>query len=68
MTIERNQNEVIIKVPASIGIEEVQGLIDYLTYKIAVSKSKAKQSAIDELAREANKNWWERNKDKLMPS
>jgi hypothetical protein len=30
-----------------------------------VGKSKAKQEQIDELAKEVNKGWWERNKDRF---
>lgn len=35
--------------------------VDYLEYQEAISESKAKQEDIDELAREVNKKWWEKN-------
>ena len=66
MTIERTASEIIIKIPATVEMEEIQRLLDYLDYKAAASASKAKQEDIDQLAREVNKSWWENNKDKFL--
>lgn len=66
MTIERTDKEIIIKLPATTSTEDVQRLLDYLSYKTAVDNSKAKQDEVDQLAREVNKGWWEANKDKLL--
>lgn len=66
MTIERTDKEIIIKIPAVTGMEDIQQLVDYLNYKVAVATSNAKQEQVDQLAKEVNKNWWEANKDKLL--
>ena len=66
MTIERTESEIIIKIPATVDMEEIQRLLDYLGYKTAVSASKAKQEVIDQLAKEVNKSCWENNKDKFL--
>lgn len=42
MVIERNNKEVIIRLPACVNTEGLQTLIDYLSYKEATAKSKAK--------------------------
>jgi hypothetical protein len=68
MTIKRTDNQIIITLPASVDLEGVQRLINYLLYKEATKDSKANQEDIDELAREANKKWWEENKDRFLPS
>lgn len=68
MTVQRTDNEIIIKLPASMDVEEIQRLINYLAYKEAVKNSKATQEQIDELASDVNKQWWAENKDKFLPS
>lgn len=63
MQIERTEDEIIIRLPASTDISGVQRLLDLLKYRTTVAKSKASQLQIDELAREAKREWWEQNKD-----
>ncbi len=67
MTIQRLDNKIIITLPASKDLEGVQRLINFLHYKEATKDSKAKQEEVDELAREANKQWWEENKHRFLP-
>ncbi|HQW16902.1 MAG: hypothetical protein ACO1G4_01465 [Bacteroidota bacterium] len=66
MLIERTNKEIIIRLPSNVDTEGLQRLIDFLTYKEATSKSKAKQSEVDKLAKEAKKGWWKRNRSKLI--
>ena len=65
MTIERANNEIIIRLPDTVDVEHVQRLLNYLIYQEATSKSEAKQEDIDALARDANRGWWERNKHRF---
>ncbi len=67
MTIERIDNQIIIKLPGTVDLEGVQRLINYLLYKEATKDSKAKQEDVDALAREVNKQWWEKNKHRFLP-
>ena len=46
MTIQRVDNQIIITLPASIDLEGVQRLINYLLYKEATKDSKAKQEDV----------------------
>lgn len=66
MTIERTSKEVIIRLPSHVDTSGLQRLIDYLSYKEATSKSKAKQSDVDALSKEIKKNWWAKNKPRLV--
>ncbi len=66
MTIERTSTEVIIRLPSYVDIEGLQRLIDYLTYKEATSKSEAKQSDVDDLAKEVKAGWWKKNRSRLI--
>ena len=68
MLIERTNNELIIRLPSYVDIEGVQRLIDYLSYKEATAKSKAKQSDVDKLAKQVKKGWWDKNKSRLIKS
>jgi len=50
MLIERNNNEIVIKISSDIlPISELQQLLDYLRYKEISKTSKAKKSDLKEL-------------------
>ncbi len=66
MIIERTNKEILIRIPNSIDVEGAQRIIDYIRYQEATSKTQAKQSDVDKLAKEINKNWWKKNKDTFL--
>jgi hypothetical protein len=66
MLIERTSKEVIIRLPSYVDTNGLQRLVDYLSYKEATSKSKAKQSDVDALAKEAKTGWWAKNRSRLI--
>ncbi len=61
MVIERTSKEVIIRLPSYVDTNGLQRLVDYLTYKEATAKSRAKQSDVDALSKEAKTGWWAKN-------
>lgn len=66
MVIERTSKEVIIRLPSYIDTKGLQRLVDYLTYKEATAKSKAKQSDVDTLAAEVKQGWWKNNRSRIV--
>lgn len=66
MIIERTKSEIVIRVSSKANTFGLQRLMDYLRYQELTASSKAKQSDIDKLAREVNKNWWKKNKHKFI--
>ncbi len=66
MVIERTNKEVIIRLPSYVDTKGLQRLVDYLTYKEATAKSKARQSDVDTLAKEAKKGWWANNRSRFV--
>ena len=66
MIIEKTLTEVIIRLPANVSVEGVERLLDYLTYQEAIAGSLATPDQIDTLAADVNRQWWERNKDRLL--
>ena len=66
MTIERTSKEVIIRLPSYVSTDGLQRLVDYLTYKEATAKSKAKQTDVDALAKEVKKGWWTKNRSRII--
>jgi len=54
MIVERINNEILVRLSAQTNISDLQDMLDYLEYKELVSKSKAKQSDIDDLAKQVN--------------
>lgn len=66
MQIERKDNEILIRVSADADLVGLQRLLDYVQFREIASKSKASQKEIDELAREAKSDWWEKNKHRFL--
>jgi hypothetical protein len=66
MLIERTSKEVIIRLPSYVDTNGLQRLVDYLSYKEATAKSKAKQSDVDALAKEVKTGWWAKNRSRLI--
>ena len=66
MLIERTSNEVIIRLPSYVDTEGLQKLVDFLSYKEATAKSKAKQSEVDKLSKEVKKGWWKKNSNRFI--
>jgi len=65
MTIERTENEIIIRLSPDLDVSDIQRMLDYLSYKQTIQGSKATQKDIDELAKEVKKGWWEKNKHRF---
>ncbi len=61
MTIERNREEIIIRIPSNFNIDDLQDLTDLIQYKEITRGSKANQSDVDSLVREIKKGRWENN-------
>ena len=68
MTIESKGGEIIIRISSDVDLREIQKSLDYIRYKELVSKSTANQADIDKLAAEENQGWWDRNKQKYIPT
>ena len=67
MIIERTESEIIIRVSSKVNTFGLQRLVDYLKYQELTASSNAQQPDIDELAREVNKDWWNKNKQRFLP-
>ena len=66
MTIERGNNELILRLPLFISFEAIQRTVDLLSLKEATALSVAPQASIDNLAKEANKGWWANNRNRYI--
>jgi hypothetical protein len=66
MIIERTKNEIIIRLPRDINIDELQDMNDWFQYKEITRKSKAKQEDIDALVKQIKKGRWNKRKEVLI--
>jgi len=55
MILERTQSEIVVRLPLTVDLSELQEMLDYFKYKDATSQTKALQSDADDLAVLANK-------------
>lgn len=64
MTVERINNEILVRLSASIDLSELQNILDFLKYKENTAISKATQKDVDELTKSVNNAIWEKFKKK----
>jgi hypothetical protein len=58
MIIERTGNEIIIRLPGDMNIDDLQDMKDWFQYQELTRKSKAKQSDVDALVDKIKKGRW----------
>jgi len=66
MVVERVKNEVIIRLPSFMNVESMQRTIDLISLKESTARSVATQDDINLLAKEANKGWWAKNRERYI--
>lgn len=66
MEIERTEDSIIVKVPKTVNVENLQKVIDYLRYQEATAESQASQEEVDKLANESKVNWWKENEYRFL--
>ena len=66
LTVRRENETIMISVPASINNTYVEQLLDYLSVKSIASESQATDEQIIELADEINQSWWQTNKQRFI--
>lgn len=66
MIIERVNNEIIIRLPGDINIDELQDMTDWFQYMEITRKSKAKQSDVDTLISQIKKGRWDKRRSSLI--
>ena len=64
MILERTSTEILVRLPLSIDLSELQNMLDYLKYKELSASSKAKQSEVDAISVTVNKSIWTKMKEK----
>ncbi|MCE7058978.1 hypothetical protein [Dyadobacter sp. CY343] len=58
MVIERTDKEVIIRLPATVDIEDLQEFVHFARYKELTSKFRVDQEEVDDMASSINASWW----------
>lgn len=66
MRIERINNEIIIRLPGDMNIDELQDMTDWFQYMETTRKSKAKQADVDALVNQIKKGRWNKRKSMLI--
>jgi hypothetical protein len=64
--VERTNEAIVIKLPLDTQATDIQWVLNFFEYVDLAGKSYAKQEDIDDLAREANKDWWNENKNRFL--
>ncbi|NEN25557.1 hypothetical protein G3O08_18855 [Cryomorpha ignava] len=64
MKVERTKDEIVIRLPSSIDLSELQDMLDYLKYRELTASSNAKQEDVDKLAKAVNSTMWKKIREK----
>ena len=68
MLIERQNDEIVIRLPASLlDIREIQRLVDYFRFVESNAKNQGTEEEAAGLAREVEATWWKENKHRFLP-
>lgn len=67
MLIERQNNEIVIRLPDSLlAIEEVQRLVDYFRFLESNIQNQGSEEQAADLARQVDTRWWKENKQRFL--
>lgn len=66
MVIERHNEKIIIEPLSSINMNAVQKVIDYINALELVSQNEGTEEQAAELAREVNRDWWQKNRRRFV--
>jgi len=66
MTVERIEDEVIIRLPKFMNFEAIQRTIDLLSLQEATALSEATQDDVDLLSKEVKEGWWAKNRERYI--
>ncbi|MEM6769167.1 MAG: hypothetical protein AAF597_01170 [Bacteroidota bacterium] len=64
-TIDRTENEILIRLPISATSKTVQSALNFIKYVVLVKDSQITQEDVDELVQETKGRWWEENKERF---
>lgn len=64
-TIDRTEDEILIRLPISSTPLQVQNALNFLKYVELGKDSNIKQSDIDAMVKETKDRWWEENKERF---
>jgi hypothetical protein len=65
-TIERTEEDILLRFPLGTTSKSIQNVLDYMQYVELMSKSKATQDDVDQLAKDVKKDWWDKNKSRFV--
>ncbi len=65
MIVERQNNEILVRISAGISTARLQTILDYLRYEELTSNSNVTEENLNELLKEAKKGRWDRTKEEF---
>ena len=66
ITVSREEENILISIPASLNNIYVEQLLDYLKVKSIAAQSVATDEEIVAIANDINQSWWQSNKHNFI--
>lgn len=63
MTVERTENEILVRIVAGTKASTIQTILDYLRYEELTSKSTTTEEDVEDLMKEVKKGRWNKIKN-----
>lgn len=66
MIVERTENEIIFRFPATVDEDSLRKIFNYLKFKEAVKDNQGTDELANQLAEESKIRWWNENKRRFV--
>jgi hypothetical protein len=66
MIVERTDEEVIIRLPGTMNVSEIQDIIDFFRFKELTNRTIVDDDQVFQVSMEAKKGRWERARKSLI--
>lgn len=66
MVVEQQNKDLVIRIPRPVDMRAAQKLLDYFGLMESIAKNQGTEEQATELAREAQKNWWAKNRSRFI--
>jgi hypothetical protein len=65
MIVERQDDEILVRISVGTKASKIQSILDYLRYEELTSKSKAAEKDVENLSKKAKTNRWDKIKKEI---
>lgn len=66
MTLAKEQNELVLRIPENLELPLLESFLEYIRIKEILSKSNGTEEEAMLIAAEMEKDWWKNNRNRFI--